>query len=265
MNYTSNNFQLHHLPQYKLFVKTDFLNDTLLIVDDKKEVQALYTYDSMEPNPDAVKLLALPFEQVFINLPLQSLVLLPAEVYDESDKNLYQEFQVDAQEDRTLTYALPAFDIVASYQYDLMLYNRWKALFPTAVWSADFQSVLADAEGNIPAEGELLGLHVRDNHVEFYVFVDGQAQLYHMLEVETVDDLIYFILNVTRSLGINEKLQKIIVSGMDTEHEYAELLNRFTDNVEYTQLKHSFTCADEAVTPYLNRLTSVLNSRLCGL
>src|SRR5690606_40903706 len=70
--YTSKNFHLHYIPQYTLLIKTDFLVDTLLVLDESNHVQVLYSYPANQPDGDAIKLLGLPFQHIFINVPVRS-------------------------------------------------------------------------------------------------------------------------------------------------------------------------------------------------
>src|SRR5690606_34486458 len=121
MKYTSKNFHLHYIPQYKLFIKADFLKDTLLVVDESNEIQAMFSYPTNEPDAEAIKLLGLPFQQVFIGLPVQSLVFIPSEVYQANDQTLYQDFLIDDHAERTRVYTLEHLEITACYQYDLLL------------------------------------------------------------------------------------------------------------------------------------------------
>lgn len=265
MKYTSDNFQLHHLSTYKLFVKTDFLNDTLLVLDDKQTVQALYIYNADNPYSEAIKLLALPFPEVYINLPVQSLLLLPAEVFNEEDKNLYQEFLQDDHEDRTLIHHFPSQEVVACYQYDLMLYNKWSAIFPEAIRMADFQTVLKEAPSQIPVEGEIVGLHVRDMHIELYVYKNGQLQLYTFFEVQTSDDLAYFMLNTMKSLDMPARVSKLLVSGVDDQHEYSTILMRFSDNVVYQSTNTKLETDSIDVQESIAVLNTLIDSELCEL
>lgn len=263
MKYTSENFQLHHISSYKLFVKTDFLRDTLLVVDDKNVIQALYIYNSASPDNEAIKLLALPFSEVYINIPVQSLVLLPEEVFDAADEDLYQDFLQDGHKERTLSYPLPQQGIVACYQYDLILYNKWKAIFPEAKCIADFPALLHEAYGSAHIDEELIGLNVRDMHIDFYVYRQGQLQLFTTFEIETKDDLVYFMLNTIQTLGLSSHVSKILVSGATDAHEYASVLQRFTNNITYITSKTVLTSEREDVEKEAALLHTLLDWELC--
>ena len=263
MKYTSENFQLHHISSYRLFVKTDFLKDTLLVVDDKKVIQALHSYDSDSPSNDVIKLLALPFSEVYINIPLQSLVLLPQEVFDAADEDLYHDFLQDEHKERTLTYVLSQQGVVACYQYDLMLYNKWMAIFPEAQCITDFPVLLHGAYHNLRMDEELIGLNIRDMHVDFYVYQQGQLQLYISFEIETKDDLVYFILNTIQTLGLSSTVSRILVSGITDVHEYASVLQRFSNSVTYITSKAVLASDREEVIKEASLLHTLLDSELC--
>ncbi|MEJ5055695.1 DUF3822 family protein [Sphingobacterium sp. MYb382] len=231
MNYTSKNFQLHYLSSYKLLVKTDFQQDTLLVLNADNEVEILYTYAADAPDSEAMKLLSLPFQQVFINIPLQSLILVPSEVYDDQDVTLYQGFQQDERLDRTNSLSLEEWGLTASYQYDLLLHNRWRKIFPEAKFVADFQMLMHQLKANLPAEGLVLGAQFRDQQVDMYCFNDGDLQFYSTFDILTAEDLKYFVWNTLQTLGVKQRASQFVISGVASNHAYVTALRPFADKV----------------------------------
>jgi len=263
MKYTSKNFHLHYIPQYKLFIKADFLKDTLLVVDESNEIQAMFSYPTNEPDAEAIKLLGLPFQQVFIGLPVQSLVFIPSEVYQANDQTLYQDFLIDDHAERTRVYTLEHLEITACYQYDLLLYNRWHAIFPDATFVSDFQLLLTNIQAHIPMQGEVLGAHFNDTQVELFAFKNGKFLFYNVLEIQNVNDLNYFILNTCRTFDLHIKLHKILLSGVDETHEYRTALTMFTNRIEFMDAQAVLHAADEDIVKQIRKLNLIADAPLC--
>lgn len=261
--YTSKNFHLHYIPQYTLLIKIDFLVDTLLVLDESNHVQVLYSYPANQPDGDAIKLLGLPFQHIFINVPVQSLVFIPDDVFDDIDKPLYQEFLLDEQPARTYEYRIPNFDIMACYQFDLLLYNRWRAIFPNAKFVADFQWILGGVQSHIPLQGEVVGTHFRNTQLELFVFKNGAFQMYNIFDIDNENDLHYFMLTTFKALGLSAPVQKILVSGIAQNHSYAEALHRFSEKVEFMKAKTPMYVSDEEIRKDVDSFNLMLDYPLC--
>ena len=263
MKYTSKNFHLHYIPQYKLFVKADFLEDTLIVVDESNRVQAMFSYPINEPDAEAIKLLGLPFQYVFISLPVQSLVFIPTEVYQGENRPLYQTFLEDDHTERTQVYSLDNLQVTACYQYDLLLYNRWRAIFPHARFVTDFQLLLNEVQAYIPMQGEVLGAHFNNTQVELFAFKNGRFLFYNVFDIQHVDDLNYFVLTTCEAFGLHIKLHKILISGVNTEHTYSTALAHFANRVEFMQAQSDLHTGDENVGKEVSRFNFIVDAPLC--
>lgn len=263
MKYTSKNFHVHYIPQYKLFVKADFLEDTLIVVDESNEVQAMFSYPVNEPDADAIKLLGLPFQYVFISLPVESLVFIPAEIYQEENQPSYQTFLIDDHIDRTQVYTLDNLAITACYQYDLLLYNRWRAIFPHAKFVTDFQLLLGEVQAYIPMQGEVLGAHFNSTQVELFAFKNGKFLFYNVFDIQNVDDLNYFVLTTCQAFGLHIKLHKILISGVDAEHQYSVALAHFANRMEFMQARTGLRADDEHIEKEVNKFNFIVDAPLC--
>lgn len=263
MKYTSKNFHLHYISQYKLFVKADFLTDTLIVVDASNEVQALFSYPANEPDTEAVKLLGLPFQYAFICLPVQSLVFVPTEVYQEEQHPLYQTFLTDNQAERTWYHTLDDLQITACYQYDLLLYNRWRAIFPHAKFITDFQLLLSEVQTYIPMQGAVLGVHFNDTQMEVFIFKNGKFLFYNVFEIHHEADLQYFVLTTCQAYDLTIKLHKILVSGIDPNHAYSATLAQFANRIEFMQAKTDFHADDEHAVKEVRKFNFLADAPLC--
>jgi len=266
MKYTSPHFQLHYLQNYTLLVKTDFIHDTLLVLDEQQEVKVLYVYPSNVPDSEAMKLLGLPFQRVHVNLPLQSLVFIPTEVFQEDDQEIYQEFLSDNLINRTYTYSLSSLGITACYQYDVLLLERWRHIFPEAVFCTDFQAVLRHTQAYVPLQGEVLGANFRDTQVDLYAFINGQLRIYQTFEMAGVDDLHYFVLSLFKTLDIQGEAQKCLVSGVAHDHVYVDALRKFSHQLEFISPKNTWKTDRADLLLEIERLGIVLDSEtICAL
>ena len=263
MKYTSQSFNLHYISQYKLFIKADYLRDTLIVVDEMNMVQAMFSYTVNEPDTEAIKLLGLPFQNIFISLPVESLVFIPTEVYDAEDMPSYQTFLLDDRVDRTKVYQLDNLDITSCYQYDLLLYNRWFAIFPNANFVADFQLLLSEVQAYIPLQGEVLGAHFNDTQVELFAFKNGKLQFYNVFDMQNTNDLNYFVLTTCQAFGLHIKLDKVLISGIEAEHPYSIALQDFSNRIELMQAHTHLDIDDQSVATVLNKYNFIADAALC--
>lgn len=263
MIYTADDFHLHYLATYTLCIQSDFQNDHLVVLDEDKQVLVYMTYDNISPTPEAMRILSMPFQTVIIGLPHQSLIWVPAEVYHESEKELYADYFVDADVDRIVSKEIPGLGVVALYQYDQLLYSRWKNLFVDASFVPNFEVVIRQAQSNIPIQGEVLGVHLYDDQADVFLFVHGELKLYNTFEVATPDDLSYFVLNVFKNFAIKGKVPKIVLSGTHKDSEWFVRMERYTDHIEMIRPKVKWSVVDMDVAQQLEELNVLTDSILC--
>ncbi len=263
MKYTAENFHLHYIPHYQLLIKSDFTTDTLIVLDESLEVQALYAYPSQTPDTDATKLLGLPFQDIAISLPLQSFTLVPSEVYDSRRMEHYQAFVQDEQLNRTQAEPINGLDITGVFQFDLFLHKRWSAIFPQAKFLADFQVVLATAQRYLPETGQVLGIHAKDKQVDLFVFQGKELQFYNIFDVEQVADLQYFVLNVCKNLGLTDQFSQVLLSGVTAEHPFMAVAQRHGKTVQLMQAHVKLHSNEPALQAHINSLNLMADFRLC--
>lgn len=263
MNYTSKNFHLHYIPQYKLFINTDFLEDTLIVTDEADHVMTMFSYPSNEPDVAAVKLLGLPFQHVYVCLPVQSLVFIPTAVYQEEQSDLYKQFLAEDNAARTQTYKFDNLEVTACYQYDMLLFNRWQTIFPNAKFTADFQLLLREVEKYIPMKGEVLGAHFSATQVALYGFKDGKFLFYNAVDILNVDDLNYFVLATCQSFGFQIKLHKVLLSGVRKNHLYGKVLETLAHRLEYIEASRILQVDEEDLKQILAQFNFVTDAPLC--
>jgi len=262
MNYTSEEFHIHYISSYTLFVNSDYTYDHLVVVDEQKNVLVFMKYKTTKPSTDAMKILSLPFQHVFVTLPHQSLVLTPTDVFQDGEKDIYTDYFIDQDADHTYVKHL-SFGITGLYQYDLLLYNRWKNLFSDAHFIPSFEIVVRQAQSNIPIQGETLGVHIYDSQADLFLYIDGALQLYNTFEVQTVDDLNYFVLSIFKNFGLTHKIQRILLSGTNESSEWGERLSKYTEDLEVIRAKSKWITSDDEVKKQMSYLNILLDSQLC--
>lgn len=231
MNYTAKEFHLHYIAQYRLIVKATYRHDIIYVVDHEDQLLVYLKFESRNPNEEALKLLSLPFQQAYVSVPTTHVTFLPDELFHVDDLEHYTSFMEDESREMTQT-ELDFLNIQALHQYDVLLYQRWKALFPDAHFIPEFKLNLLQARPHIPLKGEVLGIVAHHATTDLYLFVNGQFKFYNTFETTSEDDLSYYVLNVFEHFSLGRTVSKILVSGTDITENIQQKLQRFTATVQ---------------------------------
>ncbi|WP_293943568.1 MULTISPECIES: DUF3822 family protein [unclassified Sphingobacterium] len=264
MNYISKQFNIHYLPEYNLLVKAGFQKDVLAVVDKKSVAPILIEYPSEEPILDATRIMSLPFRFVRIVIPHQSFTFIPKEVFQKDNTQQYLQFLDMSDADNTFIYYLDNLKLVALYQFDKLLLNRWRRLFPDAVILPEFAVVLDRAQEHISIRGSALGLHfVADNIIDFYLFNNGVFQLYNSFEIHNLDDISYYVLNILTQFSLGDSTDKILLSGEIPNDYYYKRIASYASDVEVLELKTKVVLADQMTNNNLTPYNVLFDSILC--
>lgn len=263
MTYISDDFHLHYLASYTLYIQSDFQNDHLVVLDEDKQVLVYMTYAHNSPSSQATKVLSMPFQKVFVNLPHQSLVWVPLSVYHETEKELYADYFVDGEVSRIMGKEISGLGVVALYQYDQLLYSRWKSLYAEAEFIPNFKVIIHQVQSNIPIQGEVVGVHLYDDQADIFLFVDGELRLYNTFEVATPDDLSYFVLNVFKNFEIKGKVSKILLSGTQSGSEWSVRLSGYAEQIAMIRPKERWYTPNAEVARQMEGLNVLTDSALC--
>ncbi|MGA6118961.1 DUF3822 family protein [Sphingobacterium anhuiense] len=238
MNYISEKFNIHFLPEYTLSAKAGFSKDVIAVTDKQLNLNLLLEYDAENPKLDATQILSLPFRYVKVVIPHQSLTFIPKEVFQEDRLSEYAPYLVEHVPNHIHTYEMKNLGIVAVFEYDLILYNRWKALFPDAEIFPEFCIILDQAQDLVPIRGSVLGVHfVSDHLVDLYLFQNGQFMLYNSFDVHFADDLNYYILNIIQQFSLTDQVSKVLVSGEIPNYTYRKCLERYSTTIAHLESK----------------------------
>jgi len=263
MNFISVDFHLHYLTSYTLYIHSDFINNYLVVLSEENEVLVYLHYDNSQPTAEVVKFLSYPFTKVIIGMPHQDLVWVPADVFDVSEKSLYAPYFLDDNLDNIFVNQLEDLDVVALYQFDQVLYLRWKLIFPEAKFVPIFDVFMQQAQKAIPTGGETIGVHIYDNQADLFLFVNNEFKLYNSFEVATPDDLSYFLISILKNFSLIGTVDRILVSGVEEGSDWVERLQKYTEELVFLEPKTVWTSTNSEVKHALSSLNILADTGLC--
>lgn len=263
MNYTSEEFRIQYVSSYTLYVSTDHNVDRLAIVDEHDQILVYMSYDPAHPSQEAMKLLSLPFQTVYITLPHQHLIWVPSEVFAQEGVAAFSPFFDDVKPEYIYDRPVANLGITALYTFDVLQTNRWRNIFEEAKFVPVFEVVLNQVLPQVPLQGEVLGVHIYDNRADLVVFADGKFRFYNSFDVTAVEDLSYFVLQVFKNFGIDKHIAKIILSGASLQSDWAACLAGYTDNLEMIKTKNTWLSSSAEVDTQTAVLNVLVDSVLC--
>lgn len=263
MNYISGDFHLHYIPSYSLYVQSDLYRDHLVVIGTENEVLVYIAYDNENPSLEATKMLSMPFERVYVSLPHQSLIWIPTEVFDPSEMDTYSEYFLDTGTENIEFYEIQQLGVTALYQIESTLRNRWANIFPAAVIVPSFSAVLNQAFRNIDYALELLTVHIYGNQADIFLFINSEIRIYNTFEIQTVDDLAYYVLSIMKNFAIEGKLQKIMLSGAAIDSEWGERLKPYTKQMVEMKSTQDWKIFNKKVENAIKDLNTLADLAIC--
>ncbi len=260
MNFISKDFRIQHLSYYQLLIYAGHQEDVLLIIDQEQTVQAYLRYPSSSPTLEATRLLALPFAKVFIVIPQHSVTFVPAEVYQQEDEALYEEYLVNKNDEDVYTVNVANFGLQAVYQFDSLLYKRWKTLFPDALYAPLFQ-VFFDLVPQDLRLGAQIILHQTDDQMHLVIVQNGQFVFYNQFLVDNATDLGYYVRRVMQDFEI-ESFESILLSNIALEDDLLRFIKSFSARIEYLKIKNQQNAAESTDLPS-GLFASIFQRELC--
>lgn len=263
MNYTSADFKVQYISSYTLYINSDWTRDQLVVLDSDLKVLLTETYETTQLSQEVAKILSLPFAQVYITLPHQRLLWLPTEVFQQSSVDEYVSF-FDS-DDQIWTRDIESLSVTALYQFDLLLYSRWKRIFPEAKFVPVFEVVVQQAQPQIPIRGTILGAYIYDQQIDLFLFVNGAFQFYNTFEIATVDDMSYFVLQLLKNFNINGKVNKILLGGVTKDSIWAKRLASYSEDLQVFKAKIQWSIDPEVeeLPNFADRVHVIADSILC--
>lgn len=263
MNYISEDFRLHYIPSYTLYIQSELHQDHLVVVDSEQNVLVYISYDNADPSVEASKILSMPFEKVFVNLPHQSLLWIPTEVFDSSELHLYSDYFLDNREGKINFIEIRNQGVTALYQIESTVLSRWRNIFPSAIIKPVFLKVLDQAFQYIDYAVELLVVHLYGSQADISLFVNGEIRLYNTFEIQTPDDLSFFVLGIMKNFAIEGKVQKAVLSGATNDSEWGQRLGTYTKQLVEMKASSSWNTTNKEVEKALKGLNTLADLALC--
>lgn len=263
MNYTSEDFHLQYISRYTLYVHSDIIYDHLVVVDQDKQVLVYMKYDNIAPTAEAIKILSLPFAQVFIAVPHQHLVWVPTEIYRDTEKSLYLDYFAEAKEEHILEKSIDFLSATALYQFDLFLLNRWRKVYAQAHFVPMFEVILTQIKPHILQEGTTLGVHLYDNQADICLFLNGEMHIYNTFEIDSANDLSYFVLNIFQNFDLKNQVDRILLSGAIEKSEIVNRLLQYTTELNLLNSTVQWEVTEQTINKELESLNILKDSALC--
>lgn len=263
MNYISADFHLHYLPSYTLYVQSNLHRDHIIVLGPAKDVLVNLEYDNENPSAEATRILSLPFEQVYISLPHQNLLWVPSEVFEPADLPLYADHFLDPNIERIAYHEVKGHSITALYQIDAMLENRWKTVFPAAHIFPTFLPIINNAVDRMYNDLEVLGVHIYDTMADIFLITQNEIRLYNTFEIQTPDDLSFFVLSIMKNFAIGGRIQKILLSGASKDSEWGKRLSCYCAILEEMHSTDIWKAENEEVRKSIAELNILVDLSLC--
>lgn len=263
MNYISNQFNIQLIPSYTLLIHAGFVTDLLAVVDQQRQLRVFMEYAAEKPETEAMKMLSLPFKKVKVVIPQESFSFIPSELFEEEKLPVYASYLSDENPSHVYFQRIESLGVTVVYQFDLLLLNRWKSIFPECQLIPEFRMVLEQVQSKIPIHGHVLGAHFSKQQVDLYLFVNGQIQIYNSFEINSIDDLSYYILNIYNEFNIDEKVDKLIVSGLGITEGYLQRLSNYTHQLERIHMTAEVHVPADALELELDPFHTTFDALLC--
>jgi len=262
MNFISEDFHLHYIGSYTLYIQSNLNNDYIVVLSAEKEVLIFLQYDNLVPSIEATRILSLPFSKVIIGMVHQNLIWAPTDVFKEEDKELYLPYFLSEKVEAIFHKEIQEIDAVALYEFDQVAYRHWLKIFPEAKIVPSFEVLLQQANQYVSKNGVLLGVHIMDNQADIFLFVNGEFKLYNTFEVISVDDLNYFVLSIMKNFSLDARIEKVVLSG-NKDEEWAQRLLGYSNELIVLEAKSSWTTVDHEVNVVLKSLNVLSDTVLC--
>lgn len=265
MNFKSSKFQLHFLPQYTLIVKVDYQYDHLLIINDHLEVMRYISYSKVEPEEEALKLLSLPFEKVFLLLGTQSKLVLPYDTYDPSLKGVYQKFLLKESTDSQFACKLKDYGVVVCYELDEWLLDGWNKIYADIEVVPEFQIIFQLIKEHIN-KGLVLNIHMYDKKIDFYLFKEGRITLINTFEIHTPEDLRFYLLQLLKFSEAEETVfDKVLVTQDLNRFDIKAVMGPYCRELIYVKGNLHMEEDQAVLAEVLNKMNFAVKEKVCEL
>lgn len=183
------------------------------------------------------------YNQVSIAFLSNQFNLVPNEYFEsESDPQKWLEFNADVYEDDQIQYGnLSSHDAKLVYAFPKELEEYLRKKFKdfdlknaSEIFINSFQIETEDAQA-------FINIHL--NQIEILIFKDQKLYFYNLFDVETKEDIVYYILNTFEQLELDANSIEVYYFGWNLEEAALKMLMNFVRHVmpgtsDKTELMH---------------------------
>ncbi len=219
MIYTTTGFDGQQATDHMLLIGVGAATHKLIVVDKAQRLRFAASYDSANADPEVATLLELDFAAVRLAVADSRYAFIPAEVYDEQQRDMYLQYlPFDGIGATDVADVLP-LDIKLLHQTSRIGLETLTARFPNAKTYPQVQGLLsAVAAKRNTVKGPLLVIEWHAPWVTISVFDDGKFLYCHDFESNNEDDFTYHLLAVINRFGFGDRQPAIHLCG-DIGHE----------------------------------------------
>jgi hypothetical protein len=206
------------------------------------------------------------YKKVNVVMPSPKFTIVPAQLFDPGKKDEYFTFNHIADEGSMIisnklndpdgflvfSVAKQVFDLISSFHPGVLPYHQIKPLL----------CHISHTRKNV--NGNYIHVHVEREFFNLIIFNHNLLKFCNSFNYRNITDILYFVLNVFRNLGINQE-ETIYLSGL-TE-KYDDLSSNFSiyiRNIKFAEPAGNFTFSYVFNETSLHRFLNLFTSVNCG-
>lgn len=184
------------------------------------------------------------FSQVQVLFESEKSTLIPAPLFEETEKENYSKFNFAVPDDHeVLSDKISSLDAFNLYTIPVQIVNTIKELYPSAGLycqsSALIESLLIINKNRSAIKRTFA--NVRNTHVDV-VITDGRKLLYYnAFPYKTSEDFIYYLMFVFEQLQMNPAEVELVLSGfINRDSKLFDITYKYIRNINFQQYSDSF-------------------------
>lgn len=209
------------------------------------------------------------FERVSISFVSPRFILIPEELYDQSNKQAYTEFNIDHDDENYEIYSdklnnLKAYSI---YPAPVSVINMFSKYFPENRFRHYTTPLIESTmyNVNVKANKADIILHLNNGFFEVIIVEDSKLKLVKTFNFVTYDDLMYYVFYTLENVRLDaEKLNLLIVGNISIESELYRNIKLYFKSVMFGGRNDLYRYALEFDNIPHHYFYSLLNLNICG-
>jgi hypothetical protein len=188
-----------------------------------------------------------PFSKLNVVHENELSALVPKTLFDEDSIADYLKFNSRILQSDYITYdnviANDSVNVYVPYvNINNYLYETFGAFEYKHFSSVLLENLLANEKNS---EELKMYVHVANKHFEIIVIESGKLLLYNSFELQTKEDLIYYILFITEQLNLNPETFKLILLGtIQKNDEYYNIVYKYVRNVSNQNITTTYNISE---------------------